>query len=261
MRCATPVVGDYGKKELRSAGHEAGEPGEGRGRLPRTTAYQEAPYFGTIETMIGPAELTDEVVREAVKGVTPRRDTVLEAVVPQVRLMVAARLSPTPNRLHIIDDLTQECLLALTDGLQRLQVPTVDGLNAYLSGIVTHKLAEGARGNGDFDRLSPASLDSTVESLSHVAPLWQFLSASGPSPRTWVERSEQTRQLLSSLGQLKPVYRQVITFALFDQLRTREIAIRMSISRAAVSMLLLRAVRTLRSKLVISSTAGRSDGG
>jgi RNA polymerase sigma factor (sigma-70 family) len=79
------------------------------------------------------------------------------------------------------------------------------------------------------------------------------------SPRTVVERAEQLNRLMIELGQLKPAYRDVITLAFFDQLPMDDIARRMDISRAAASMLLLRAVRTLRRNMTGSSQTGASD--
>jgi RNA polymerase sigma factor (sigma-70 family) len=209
--------------------------------------------------MIGAAELSDETVRAAAEGSPTERAHLMTVVEPQVRLMVLARLSTTPARFHAVEEVAQQVLLGLTAGLQRLENQTVNGLNAFVSGIVIRQVAlsikEGIARKGP----GMASLDSTASGLSRTGPLWQFLSASGMSPRTVVERAEQLNRLMIELGQLKPAYRDVITLAFFDQLPMDDIARRMDISRAAASMLLLRAVRTLRRNMTGSSQTGASD--
>ena len=82
--------------------------------------------------------------------------------------------------------------------------------------------------------------------MSGAGPLWQFISASGTSPPSAVERAELTRRLMLELGKLKPTYREVIALAIFDELPMRVVAERMHTTRPAASMLLIRAVQTLR---------------
>ncbi|MBU0616078.1 MAG: sigma-70 family RNA polymerase sigma factor, partial [Planctomycetes bacterium] len=178
------------------------------------------------------------------------------------RLMVAARLCPTPAQLDAVDEITQEVMLALTTSISRLESQTVDGLRAYLSGIVMHKVAGALRQqqrDGAAGR-SLRSLDSTVASLSQAGPLWQFLSASGTSLCTAVARAEMTERLIGSLGRLQAQYREIITLAFFDQLSVSEIARRQGTSRPAVSMLLIRAVQMLRQAMTAPRETGTEHG-
>ena len=92
--------------------------------------------------MFGAATLTDEVVRAAAGGSQLDLARVSEAMLPQTRLMVWARLAPTANQLPAVDDITQDVMLALTEGISRLDHRTVGGLKAFVSGIVAHKVAE-----------------------------------------------------------------------------------------------------------------------
>jgi RNA polymerase sigma-70 factor (ECF subfamily) len=210
--------------------------------------------------LFGSAGLTDEAVQAAVGGSRADLEHVLSAVEPQVPLMVAARLSPTGSRWDAIDDVTQEVLLALTTALPRLENPTVNGLRALLSGIVARRVARllerGICGSG----LQPVarSLDSTATSLSSAGALWDLLAGSDTSPRSAAERAELIERLIAALGGLKREYREIITLAFFDQLPMAQIAGRLDSSRAGASMLLVRAVATLRRNVTGSSKAGLS---
>jgi RNA polymerase sigma factor (sigma-70 family) len=82
-----------------------------------------------------------------------------------------------------------------------------------------------------------------------AGPLWQVLSQSGISPLSAADQNHRLNEVMAGLGQLKAEHREVITLAFFDQLPTREIGERMSITPAAASMLLIRAVKTLRRDL------------
>jgi DNA-directed RNA polymerase specialized sigma24 family protein len=101
------------------------------------------------------------------------------------------------------------------------------------------------------------SLDSTLAEYSSAGPLWQFLSLSGPSPASAAARAEQCSLVFTELGRLKPEHREVITYAFFDQLATAEIADRLNISRPAASMLLIRALESLRRRLGVVAGASR----
>lgn len=205
--------------------------------------------------------ITDDLVAAATGGVAEDVERLFRALGPQVRLMVMARLSATPGSSHALDELTQLTLVALNDGLGRLERPTAAGLKAYLSGIVSRKVADHLRRRGGGDLVGPAlpSLDSTVSALSGASPLWQLLSGGGTSPLSAADRSDQFGRLMTELGKLKDDYREVVTLAFFDQLPTREIAERMRMTRPAASMLLLRALRTLRRRLTGSSEVGEGD--
>ena len=72
--------------------------------------------------------------------------------------------------------------------------------------------------------------------------------------------TELTERLISALGRLHEQQREIVTLAFFDQLPVSEIARQQGISRAASSMLLLRAVQTLRRSMTSSSDAEKEHG-
>lgn len=195
--------------------------------------------------------LTDEDIGLAAAGEQDAVARVLGALQSRTRLMIIARLSPNPTQLDAVEDINQQVLAALVSGLGRLEHRTVVGLKSFASSILTAKVADFLMGR--LERRStaaPRSLDSTVCTLSDAGPMWQFLSASGTTPPGAAERAENGMALLARLAELKPAYRDVITLAFFDQLSTAEIAERMDVSRPAASMLLIRAVRSLRLKMM-----------
>ncbi|MCP3902559.1 MAG: sigma-70 family RNA polymerase sigma factor, partial [Planctomycetes bacterium] len=101
---------------------------------------------------------------------------------------------------------------------------------------------------------------SNVGTALHSSPLWQHLSGSVISPRSEVDRAEQTERLLLELGRLKDSYREIITLAFFDQLPVRDIAEQMNVTPRAASMMLLRAVRTLQERMRPVIASGPDDG-
>ena len=211
--------------------------------------------------MLGTADITDEQVASSVGGSEQDTDYVLRAMESQVRLMVSARLSPTPAQYHAVEEIAHLAMVGLSEGISRLERQTVAGLKAFVSGIVSRKVSDflKRRGGGDFVGPTAQSLDSTVTAISGASPLWQFLSADGTSPSSAADRADRFAWLLKELGKLKPEYREIITLAFFDQLPTREIAERMGISRPAASMQLIRAVKSLRRNMTGSSQVGGQD--
>ena len=200
--------------------------------------------------MAGASGLYDETVCEAVGGSTPAIELVLRALEPQVRVMVAARLLPSPGQMDTVDDLVQQVLEAVSDGIARLERKTPAGLKAYVSTIAGRKVANYLRSLPRHGLGGPMrSLDSTVYVASHAGPLWQFLSASLTPPSLAAHRDEQINRLMRELPRLKDSHRQAIILAFFDQIPTGEIAKQMNISREAAAGLIKRALCKLRRRM------------
>ena len=210
--------------------------------------------------MYGAGQLADDVVRRASEGNREDIERVAEALLPQVRMMVGARLSAHPGHFDVVEEIAQTVMVATADALSRMEQRSVGGLKALVSVIVSRRVADFLR-NRERAKLGGrpvASLDSTVAGWSEVGPLWKFLSISSDGPLTAAGEADQISIVLGELGRLKDEYREVITLALFDQLSTTQIAERLGISRRAASMLLLRAIRTLRRRVTGSSRPGVS---
>lgn len=215
-------------------------------------------YTGCMGALEG---ITDALVRGAAQGDLSQRDRLFILLTPQVRIMVNARLQPTAAQAQVAEDLVQEVMLALSEGLATLQRQTVSGLRAFASVVVSRRVADLLQDKARLHRHAngrrPQSLDSaagTHLSGSWVAaPLWATLSASGHSPMSEVGHDELFHRIVAALSELKEEHRTVITLAFFDQLDTHDIAERLGITRPAATMLLMRAIRTLRRTLTGTS--------
>ena len=166
--------------------------------------------------------------------------------------MVAARLGARVREYSQTEDIAQTVCMGLMASLSSLENRTVAGFKSFLSTIVSRRVADHLRrpGTQHVGDERVASLESTAAGSSGPGPLWQFLSATGTSPASAAERTDQFARVLSELEELKPAYRDAITYAFFDHLSTAEIGSRLGISRPAASMLLIRALQALRRRLV-----------
>lgn len=211
-----------------------------------------------IVPMSAAADITDTIVASAVEGSATAVECVARIMDQRIRLMVYARLNPTASQHGLIDEISQQSMEALLQGLPTLENRSVGGLRAFASTIVARRVADYLRDPAGVgrNRERPRSLDSTFADQSTAGPIWQFLSATMTSPLSHAHREEQFRRAMAELGRLRTEYRAVITMAFFDQLTTSQIAERMGTSRQAAAMTLLRAVRTLRQRLTGSEETG-----
>lgn len=210
--------------------------------------------------MFGSEAITDETVRAATQGSESDRGRIVEALSPRVRAMIMVRLLPSPAQFHAVDDLAQQVLMALSEGLLRLRSPTLGALNAFASVITARKVVDYLRQAGPAKGGRVASLDASAQGASASGPLWELLEASGFSPRSSADRAEAIQQMVTELGLLKPSHREVIALAFFDQLPMAEVAERLALSRPAASMLLIRAVKNLRRLMTGSSRVENNNG-
>lgn len=195
---------------------------------------------------MSPISITDDVVQTAVRDDDHARARLLEAAVPQLRGMVLARLATDPNRWNAAEDILQEVLVALADGLGRLETATAAGYFAFQSAIVTHKVMDHFRAHATA-RSARRVVDAGPD-VSSVAPLLSILAATGPSPSSLAMRKETVAGLIDELGRLRESHRDVITLAVFDHLDTHEIGRRLDISRTSAANLLARAIEALRGR-------------
>lgn len=209
--------------------------------------------------MFGAESISEEVLAAACRGSEGDRGRVLAAMAEQVRMMVQVRLAATPGQRHVAEDLAQQALVDIDRALGSLRKRTVSALKSTASMIVSRRVADFLR-SGEHARAGEMrSLDSAVHDLSRESPLWSILSASGISPKSVADQRESIERLMGELGRLRAVYREVIALAFFDQLPVDEIGDRIGMKREAASMLLVRAMRTLRRNLTGSSRV--QDGG
>lgn len=203
-----------------------------------------------------PSHFDDQAVRAASDGNARERARVIACLAEPVRAMVVVRLAPSAMRAQDVDDIVQESLAAISEAMPTMREPSVGALRAFASTIVTRKVANYLSDNRRRSDERAISLDMTVGDGSSVGALRHLLSASGFSPGSVAARREQIRNLLAQLAALKASHREVITMAIIDQLPISEVAERMNLSRPAASMLLFRAMKTLRKNMTGSSQIG-----
>lgn len=198
----------------------------------------------------------DEAVLAASNGDLQKRAHVIACMAEPVRAMVVVRLAPSAMRAQDVDDIVQDALTAISEGLPSMRAPTVGTLRAFASTIVSRKVANYLSNDKRRSNEQAISLDLPAGDGSSVGALRHLLSASGISPGSAAARREQIHNLLVHLAALKDAHREVITMTVIDQLPIAEVAERMNLTRPATSMLLFRAMKTLRRNITGSSQLG-----
>src|SRR5215470_15106973 len=177
--------------------------------------------------MSGPDSITDAEVFRAVQGDCAARKRLLAAIGPQLRAMITVRLSPDPAQWHAVEDIAQQCLLDLAEGIERIKQPTETALKSFASTIAERRVPDFIRHTDPNKPIAQASLDATVPlDGSSLKPLVTLIASTGITPQSAAARAEAIAAVFSELGQLRPLYRQVIAMAFFDQLPLEEIATR-----------------------------------
>lgn len=188
---------------------------------------------------------TDELVSRAIGGDRAARDEIASLLMPRVRAMVVVRLTPRGSQFDIVDDLAQKSLVGVLEGIPKLRAPTTAALFAFASIVVSRRVIDHLReSNGAGDPVR--SIDRNVTEGSSLRFLRDLLTASGLTPHRAAAQAETIERMLVELGRLKSEHREIIAMAFFDQLAMSDIAERMEISRPAASMLLIRALKSLR---------------
>ncbi len=196
-------------------------------------------------------EITNDLVELAAAGCREAENRLLEVLAPQVERMVLVRLAPAPWQMDAVGDIAQNVLIGVLQGLPTLRVRTAAGLRSFVSTIVDRRVADHLRGrtvHRTGGPLGPAALDRLRRSTASMSLLHR-LQANGVGPATEIAGVDQFESVLRGLGELSAVHRDVIVLAFFDQLSTAQVAAHLQISRRAASMLLLRALRSLRRRL------------
>ena len=190
--------------------------------------------------------LTDEQVLAAINGSREARDVVLRVLARRIPAMVCVRLNPTAAQHHVVEDLSQEVLLSISEGIPRMREPTAIALKSMTSVVTARRVADYLRTEKGGQKSPTRSLDSSLQGATTTLFMRDLIPATSLTPRTAAVRAEGVRQTMGELSRLKDEYRHVITLAFFDQLSMAQVADRLSLSRGAASMLLMRAIKALR---------------
>lgn len=201
------------------------------------------------EQRLGPRGHADRLlrlVRRAQAGDPAALGEVLSMEVPRVRMMVAVR-KPLRMEEQRREDIVQDVMVALAQGIPRIKLAEIAEWNAWVSRVTENKCVDAYRR----ERLSPevgleARMHRPIGSeLSSVAGVWNVIASAGPTPSSYAARRETLRILIEELGQMSENHRQAIVLAFVDGLNTTEIGKRVGIARTAAANRVVRALAEL----------------
>src|SRR5260221_625975 len=95
-----------------------------------------------MEAMLGVDSLTDDMVGAAAGGSGEDAGRVIASLENQVRAMTIVRLAPSPAQWHAVDDLVQQSLAAIADGLPTLRQSDLAGLRSFASAVISNKVRD-----------------------------------------------------------------------------------------------------------------------
>ena len=177
----------------------------------------------------------EEEVRALIQGAQEgdRRsfDDLVELYQSRIQALILSRLGKDLRQKNEAEDILQETLLRAFHALKHFHWEGEDSFIRWLGGIAEHQILDEARrraGKG-------------------TAPLGAEIPDPGISQSRVLRRSERFDRLQEALHTLSPEHRQVILLARIEGLPLKEIAARMNRSPDAVSSLLRRAVKSLKS--------------
>jgi RNA polymerase sigma-70 factor (ECF subfamily) len=184
---------------------------------------QVMPDRATIHDLIRDAQAGDSDAFAALTTIYRQR---LEAI-------AAARMSPAIRRRIAVEDVVQEVYTRALESLDRFTWRGDDSFLRWLGTIARNVITRHARERGGSSDLE----------------IGDRLPGSGTSPSRQLGRKERKARLGDALEKLSPEQHEAIRLVRLDGLKIREAAERMGKSEAAVQQLLVRALRSLRSKL------------
>ena len=174
-------------------------------------------------------------------------DRLLRDALPRIRVMVRARLSPRLADEAELEDLAQDVLVALAKGITKISSSQPAVYRSYLSRIVHNRVASWLRARERSVLRAAASLDRGSPSSASRALI--EISAGIGTPSDAALQRELSSIALQELSRLAERQRDALILTLFDGLDTAELARTLDLSREAAAMLVLRAVRSLRSRV------------
>ncbi len=144
-----------------------------------------------------------------------------------------------------VDDVLQEAYLGAYKTIDQFRWRGEASFYHWLRQIVEHVILNMSRYHFSSERRD-ASREVALEGGSRDGDPGRIPAASEDSPSKALRRKERFDRLESALSSLSPDHREVIILARIEGLPLKEIGRRMGRSPDAVSMLLLRALKSLR---------------
>ena len=188
---------------------------------------------------------TYDLVQSARSGDAEAFNALVSRYWSRLESIVYLKLGAKLRSKVTVDDVLQEIYLSAFQSLHQFRWDPKASFFQWLSGIAENLILNLARHYGAQKRGGgrEVSLDRDLRGSRGDADL----PARTASPSKILGREERFRRLENALAGLKPEYRQVIVLARLEGLPMKEIAQKMDRSPEAVGMLLLRALRQLKS--------------
>ena len=162
----------------------------------------------------------------------------------RLAVLIHCRLSPQLRARVEVDDLLQETFLRAFQQLDQFAYRGPGSFMHWLSRISEHVIVDAARYQNRDKRRAEMEVPLRSESNPEGAD-----PADSKTPSRLLTRNESLQQLLKRIDELPEPYREVILLTKMEGLTTEEVAGRLGRSRAAVALLLHRALKQLRQNL------------
>jgi len=170
------------------------------------------------------------LIRRALEGTSQDRGKLLEHLRPRLVLWASGRLSPALRAKLEPEDVAQETLLAVHNGIDRFEGRDDRAFLGWVFKIAENRIRDLA------DRFG-------AQKRQPVAPPHDFTQT---SPSTVAARREEVNRVVRALPELPEDYRQVLSLRRFEEREVREIAEIMDRTENAVRILYCRALKALR---------------
>lgn len=198
----------------------------------------------------GPS-FTRRVVRKALKGDQEAYAALVRRYTEPLETLIRLRLGPALRRRLETEDLLQETYLHAFDALSTFEWRGTGSFFRWLGDVAEHTVRRHVRDHLQTERRA-VDHDQSLDRDAHTAwrngpTLAKLLGPAGVSPSTAKRREERFERLEAALYDLHPDYREVIILARIRELSIQEIARTTGRTPEAITMLLLRALRQLKS--------------
>jgi RNA polymerase sigma-70 factor (ECF subfamily) len=168
---------------------------------------------------------------------------------PYLRLLARLRLDPLLRGKLDPSDLVQQTLLEAHQGMDRFRGQTTAERAAWLRQILARNLSNAVRDlrREKRDVARERSLEAALEQSASALEAW--LADEQTSPSQMADRQERALFVAEALDQLPPNQREAVVLRYWENLPLVEIAKRLQSTAPAVSGLLQRGLKNLRTHL------------
>ncbi len=177
-------------------------------------------------------DATGRLIEGALQGDHGQRAALLDRLRPRIVLWAASRMSPALRAKIEPEDLAQEILLAVHQGIDDFDGDAPRAFLAWVFRIGENRIRDTATYFGAVKR-----------------QVVQPISATQTSPSTGVARTEAVTRVRAAIENLRDDHRDVIRLRRLEERPTSEVAELMERSETAVRILYCRALKALRAEL------------